>query len=344
LSFFDFKSNSIKIPDTCKQPDIYFLLFDEYESSLSLKERYGFDNDIDSFLLKEGFSIQSNSISNYNNTPFSMASILNMEYLPWVGEQMLVKRKDYMECIPRINENRVIGALGSHGYDIVNLSMFDLAGNPSQIKQAFLPVKTKMIAEGTLFPRLYRDFAWAFKKYKLLAHVVSNQDIYQHDTNNQFFIEEVKKHAAAKTARPKFLYAHFYLPHGPYFYDEKGAPQPLESVILPDAYLKYVRYTNLRMKEMIRVIKDGSKSEAIIVILSDHGFRTSTTERHPDWHFKNLNAMYFPDGHYNHLYSDMSNVNTFRAIFNQVFAQNLPMLKDSTIYLIDLNLGDIRRK
>jgi hypothetical protein len=44
--------------DTAK-PDIYFLLFDAYTSSLALKEQYHYDNgDFDRFLLQKGFHIQ----------------------------------------------------------------------------------------------------------------------------------------------------------------------------------------------------------------------------------------------------------------------------------------------
>lgn len=69
------------IPDTCKKPDIYFLLFDEYSGSESLKQKYGFHNQLDDYLVNKGFHIQSGSRSNYNLTGFSMASILNMSYL-----------------------------------------------------------------------------------------------------------------------------------------------------------------------------------------------------------------------------------------------------------------------
>src|SRR5215467_4455271 len=81
---------SYKRIEQVAKPDIYFLLFDEYASSLSLKEQYHFDNDLDSFLLTRGFSIQKKSFSNYNITPFSMASMLNMSYLSGISNNMKV--------------------------------------------------------------------------------------------------------------------------------------------------------------------------------------------------------------------------------------------------------------
>jgi hypothetical protein len=50
------------------KPDIYFLIFDEYASSLSLKENYNFSNSLDTFLLNRGFSLQQKAYSNYHFT------------------------------------------------------------------------------------------------------------------------------------------------------------------------------------------------------------------------------------------------------------------------------------
>ncbi|HUR12799.1 MAG TPA: sulfatase-like hydrolase/transferase [Flavitalea sp.] len=343
-SFYDFdKTTRVTIPDTCKRPDIYFLLFDEYANSLSLKERYHFENDLDSFLLRENFSLQHHSTSNYNSTPFSIASVLNMNYLEGVSEQRPVNRKDYLECNPKIRDSRLVEILGTNGYEIVNLSMFDLGGHPSRIKQAFLPVKTKMIAESTLFPRLYRDFDWLFKTNKLLAFFLRNEDVYQHNNNNQLFFREVMMHAQKKE-KPKFIYAHFFLPHLPYFYDEKGNPRSLNEPATVEAYLNYLRYTNTQIKQLVKGIKSGTSSEAVILLLSDHGYRYPSPVPHPVWHFQNLNAIYFPGQQYGNLYDSMSNVNVFRTVLNSLFAQNLPRLPDSTIFLFDLNPDEIRRK
>jgi len=337
LAIYDFaRRNSLKIPDTCKKPDIYFLLFDEYASSISLKNRYNFDNDIDSYFRSVGFSVQSESISNYNFTPFSMASTLNMSYLDWLKADSGVRRQDYLQCNPEIRENELIKFLGSNGYDLVNLSMFDLAGRPSRIKQSFLPVKGKMIAEGTLFPRLYRDFEWYFLKNKFLSRLLERDYIFQQVANNELFLSEVMKASAQKRKNPMFIYAHFYLPHGPYFFDEHGNRQIVKiGVRSPPAYLKYVRYANKRIKELVDTVLKNTKGEAVLVLLSDHGFRMPTNELNPKWAFQNLNAVYFPNKNYSMLYDSISNVNEFRAILNTLFAQKFPMLKDSTLYLTD---------
>src|SRR6202000_1611417 len=91
LSFYD-RDNGIRYKpcDTCANPDIYFLLFDEYASSRALWQSLGYDKrGVDSFLLQRGFHIQYDSRSNYHYTPFSMASILNMSYLRGIKQNAL---------------------------------------------------------------------------------------------------------------------------------------------------------------------------------------------------------------------------------------------------------------
>ncbi|HEY1870420.1 MAG TPA: hypothetical protein VGG71_05140, partial [Chitinophagaceae bacterium] len=104
----------------CNNPDIYFLLCDEYASTSSLKETYRFDNsDMDSFLLQRGFSLQRQSHSNYNITPFSIASMLNMNYLNGVKNNDTLSIYNESRCINLIKNNEVIGYLSSRNYEIV---------------------------------------------------------------------------------------------------------------------------------------------------------------------------------------------------------------------------------
>jgi hypothetical protein len=336
-TFFDnIKGNQLTIDDTFHRPDIYFLLFDEYASSGSLKDRYGFRNDIDSFLRSLDFSVQSNSKSNYNYTPFSIASTLNMDYIRWLDATDTVSRKMYLECNPLILENTLVGVLGANGYHIENLSIFDLAGHPSRIKQSFLPIKTKMIAEGTLFPRLYRDFTWFFQTNKFLSKLLEKEDVFHHVNNNEYFLAELENISQQSIRKPRFIYAHLFMPHTPYVYDARGNKQRIDTVraYSPEAYLQYLQYTNTRMKKLVMALKENTKGKAVIIILGDHGFRVPTEEKHPVWVFQNLNAVYFPDKDYSQLYDSITSVNQFRVVLNTLFNHKLPLLKDSTIYLL----------
>ena len=68
--------------DTCEKPDVYLIIADEYADSASLKQIFNFDNSaFQNALRSRGFHIVENSKSNYNFTPFAMASLFQMNFL-----------------------------------------------------------------------------------------------------------------------------------------------------------------------------------------------------------------------------------------------------------------------
>src|ERR1044072_1951722 len=68
--------------DSCNRPDIFFIVLDEYSGNTALNQLFHFDNsDFKKQLEQRGFYVAKESLSNYNYTPFSVASILNMKYL-----------------------------------------------------------------------------------------------------------------------------------------------------------------------------------------------------------------------------------------------------------------------
>jgi hypothetical protein len=60
-----------------------------------------------------------------------------------------------------------------------------------------------------------------------------------------------------------------------------------------------------------------------------------TSERRPMNFFQNQNAVYFPDRDYHLFYDSITNVNMFRMTFDKLFKQNIPLLKDTSIFLYD---------
>ena len=69
-----------------KHPNIYHVLLDAHSSNYALKKYYNFDNNnFYQELERKGFSIIEPSFSNYPATQMSVASMLNLEYLPATG-------------------------------------------------------------------------------------------------------------------------------------------------------------------------------------------------------------------------------------------------------------------
>jgi hypothetical protein len=339
LSTYGFaRQNQYKVCDTCSKPDIYFLLYDEYGGSLSLKEQYNFNNDLDSFLRDRDFSVQAKSRSNYNFTAFSMSSILNMSFIEGIQNTKSVTADDYANCNLLIRDNEVIKFLDAHGYDIVNYSVFDLAGNPAMVEQSFLPLKTKLISDRTLFAHMNKDIGWLLIT-RWPFSLFSRNDYMKHKDNNKDFQQRVIDASKEKPKRPRFIYSHFYMPHPPYFFDRYGNMKD-EAVIYnefktnpPASYLEYLIYVNSEIKKLVDTLKQNTPS-AVIIIMSDHGYRARGGSNYP-YFFQNLNAVYFPDKNYSALYDSMTSVNQFRVVLNKYFHQTFPLLKDSCVLLID---------
>lgn len=318
------------------KPDIWFLVFDEYASSVSLEQHYGFHNDLDTWLKEKGFSVQSNSYSNYSYTPASTASILNMSYISGLKDSMLMTATNMSYCLELIKNNEVIRFLSQQGYEIENLSPFDLAGNPAPMSETLLPLKTKLVTSNTLLSRMNRDFGWIFFKGPLGKWL--DDPVQGALQINGALLQLLNERAAKKAGQPAFLYGHVYMPHGPFVFDRNGRLKDrkdimnLDTTKIPAAYLDYLVYTNTQIKKLVSSIQEHSGGKAVIVLMGDHGFRYHGNQyRHEN--FQNLNAVYLPGGDYHLFYDSITCVNQFRVVFNSLFNQSIPLLKDSTIFL-----------
>jgi hypothetical protein len=100
-------------------------------------------------------------------------------------------------------------------------------------------------------------------------------------------------------------------------------------------YIGYLKYANNQYLQLVdRILKD-SKQPPVIIFISDHGFRQPADSPFKDQSFYNFCSVYLPDKNYQAFYPGISNVNLLRVILNQEFRQQLPLLKDSTIFLHD---------
>lgn len=325
-----------------KSPDIYFLIFDEYASTASLKNCYGYDNSgLDSFLLQRGFHIQCDSRSNYMYTPLCMASILNMSYLDWAGPIGKCNEHDYASCEGLIRQNAVTRFLTAQGYSIINYSIFDLGNQPAIVYQRVLPLKDKLIAEGTFTYRLSNELGWRHYEQLPFLQRYLHHIPYETKENDEVLLESVRSESRRPHANPVFVYAHLQMPHDPYIYTATGRlKSPGEMPVVGSeetvaAYTGYLPYTNEQLKKLIDDLQRNTQHQAVIILMGDHGFRNEIPGQSHINFFQNLNAVYFPDKDYRLWYDSISGVNQFRVVFNKFFDQQLPMLKDSMWYTTD---------
>jgi hypothetical protein len=79
------------------------------------------------------------------------------------------------------------------------------------------------------------------------------------------------------------------------------------------------------MENVIDVILKNSRQTPVVIVQSDHGWRTGGKAVD---HFSNLGAYLLPDGGERLLYPHFSNVNIFRVVLNHYFGAGLPLLED----------------
>lgn len=341
FSVYSLSANgSYSVCKDCPKPDIYFLVFDEYASSICLKNDFNYDNSqLDSFLTGQQFRIQKYSSGNYNFTPFSVSSILNMSYINGISPNA-ISADDYARCNKLIRENELVKYLSVTGYTIVNYSIFDLAGNPSPIDQDFLPTKARLITDRTLWGRIKKEILWNFLSGKLEIKWLTKNGEFYFNKNNQLLIDLLKKESGRTSPSPRFIYAHYNMPHPPYYFDQNGKANPIAQLAHAydkdkALYLGYVGYTNTKIKELVTTIMTNSKGRAVIIIMGDHGFRNDNSM--PQHVFlQNQNAIYLPDKNYTLFYDSITGVNQFRVLCNTLFKQKIAILKDSTSFLRDI--------
>jgi sulfatase-like protein len=319
--------------DTCSKPDLYLIVSDEYAGKKELADIFSFDNSsFEHELQNRGFHVVSNAKSNYNWTIYSIASLFSMDYLKNL-RSTVVNNEDMFTCADIIKESYLIYFFKELGYHIYNCSIFDVSDKPRPVSHTFLPTPRSLITGQTFLCRVRTNLAFHFGTKKQVEKML------KHNLSNNVKVDTLTKIIASqKDIQPKFVYTHLMMPHYSYYFDSNGKENPVERLydfykLNKEAYVQYLIYTNKKLLQLIDHIRSYSSRPPVIILMSDHGFRQFNEPVDPKYYFMNLNAVLLPGGNYSQFYDGISNVNQFRAILNVLFKQNLPLLKDSTIFL-----------
>jgi hypothetical protein len=223
------------------------------------------------------------------------------------------------------------------GYGIKNLSIFEVDDKPPVSKvNSFLLAHSILLTDKILYKRLQRDVGQQMSK---IIPFWKSTDFYQHDADNKLTEDLLLKFAAQTKTAPQFVYAHFMMPHGPYYFDSLGNKNPFEKIsgyaMWDDKllFVSYLKYINNRIFKMVDTIITHNPT-AIVIVMGDHGFRSFNSKQpYQPYRYDNLCAVRFPDNKHVEIKSKWSNVNLFRYIFNCQFGQNIAYLADSSIAL-----------
>ncbi len=312
-----FKSNQdrvdLKLSPHAWKPNIYLLVADEYPRADALQSLFNFDNSAFlNDLERRGFNVIDSSHSNYDITQFSMASMLNLNYLELSNSTP--RNSDYSMAGWMIRSSPLWSFLRSNGYHIHNYSVFNV-GEQAPSKNSYIRHYNREYFYRTFPGRLYKDLGMESSQDPLADHN------YNHQTLNRL--------RQFRGKGKDFLYGHLLMPHFPHFLDSTGKLYPENQRLGRESFIPYLKYTN---QQLLSVIDHVQKlpGEKIIVLLSDHGFREGETASH--WFFKNFAAAY--SSRPIKLPENLDNVNLFRMVLNAALDQELPLLEKKRVHLL----------
>jgi hypothetical protein len=317
-------------------PDIYFIVLDAHTSSAVLKEMFGYDNsEVIAELQEMGFYLATCSQANYARTEFSLSSTLNINYLheflenpsqlPDYKHSYALQFLDHLGYKTIKYETQADHNL-SFGEDILlarerNIeNMFNIfpftkmnAYEVELIQTTWLqPILTLMLNTNGFLPD-----NWMLD--------VKTAKYYENYNQVYYILEDLGNVPYLDTEGPKFVYAHFLVPHEPYIFHPSGR---YEYHNRDDEYLlgyaNNAEFIDSRLPNLLKKVIDRSETPPIIIVMGDHG----PTGDYPIEDLPILNLYFLPSGGKGELYPSISPVNTFRVIFNYYFKTDLEILKD----------------
>lgn len=317
-------------------PDIYYLIFDRYASESTLSQYYDFDNsEFLAYLKDKGFYVASESHCNYPGTYLSLSSSLNMEYLDFLVKKGPVKKSVIYRML---QDYKVWRLLKSAGYRFIHFGDWY---EPTKINRyADLNFRSGGMID------LSRDFTRKFLETTLARPLLASTAVTT--TTRERIIERFARLAEIPaTPGPKFVFAHILLPHHPFLFGPGGEnPVKGNASVRPQEikYIDQLRFTNLKIRELVDAILAKSGRDPIIIIQSDEGpgeeeKPRDLVRRHarPDRGAVNirircriLNAYRFPGVDQSAFYPRISPVNSFRLLFDRYFGTSFGLLPDTT--------------
>ena len=305
------------------KPDIYYIILDGYMRKDVMNEFWRFDNsEFIKSLENRGFYVAPKSRSNYQTTWLSLASSLNMEYLP---ENLSIDTTQSINNIPFIEaiaQNRVAKFLKSIGYQYIHLP--HNAALTKKNNQADIIITNKKYISPFSQHILNKTFLKTFKLLSLNEIQIKRREIL-HGFKK---LEDIPHNE-----EPTFTYAHFLIPHGPHAFNSKGE-FPAKNISESEKYFEEILFANKKINHLVDYLQQNSKTPPIIIIQGDHGFLAPETYR-PDANgikqrYSNLSAYYLPNKKNEKLYETITPVNSFRLIFDSYFQTKFGMLKDKS--------------
>jgi len=344
---------ALKAPASRNFPDIWYVVLDRYARGDVLLSQYGFDNGV--FLEEltgQGFQVLRQSTANYQRTAHSMASTLNLGYLDAVSAASVQGRPDWVVFYHLLEDFKVWRALKPLGYEYSHFGSWwwPTAFNrlaDRNVNWKAVPTFRRLLLGDSLPGRLAKAVGLDVTNYR------------RHQCERVAYKFDQLTELAADNSGPKFVVAHFLLPHPPFVLSAEGDCLSIDQARARgrrDSYIDQVRYANQRLQVLVKRIKEQSAREAIIILQADEGpwpQRIAGDEQYVGmdttpvrWATLSpqelrekmaiFHAIHLPGGKKAlRLPMTMTPVNTFRLILSRWFGADLPPLKDESYIYLD---------
>ncbi len=338
------------------QPDVYYIILDAYLRSDILLDEFGYDNSYFLEQLRErGFYVADQATSNYTLTALSLTSSLNMEHLPPTYGGM--KKDDYPSALrDHLAHSKTRAVLEMQGYSIIaiasgwistELTDADMYLEPQIVEIEELRQSGRINAFESIFIRTTALLGGIDLSVKSENSIINSLEApflaHHYFVLSQFdYLERVSTQPG-----PKFVFAHIISPHSPYVFGPDGelltsteaftwadGVGPRESVDTEiQLYCDQLQYISQRALEAIDVILSNAERPPIILLQADHGPGVRLAWNSPSnegikERMSILSAYLFPDPCQDLLYPSITPVNSFAALFQCTFGQQMELQDD----------------
>jgi hypothetical protein len=333
--------------DNGAKPDVYLIILDSYARQDILAQEFGYDNSVFLDELRyRGFFIPECAFSNYDKTPSSVPSFLNMQYLNQMGIPDSALDGLSAHQIDLILNNQSRDLFSSMGYQFVSARGYG-AFDDIQDADVYL---NYYHAQGLPDALADRNFLYLFSKTTLMRAFFEAETadstqpadgqsvvVISADTSGMgyeeanFWYHQTNYVFDSLSSLPGeegeyFVYAHINAPHIPYVFSSDGSFRLITDY--SDAktyYTDAVTYVNSRVLEMVDAIIQSSDIPPVIIIQADHSaqFFEPGIQNH-----KILSAYYLPGEVDLQPYETITPVNSLRLVLHNYFDPSIELLPD----------------
>lgn len=339
-----------------ERPDVYLIVLDKYTGAASLRRNYGYDNAPFLAALRErGFVVPAAPRANYPMTHLALSAMLNWRLLegsPRDADANAGLERSYarVESNPTVELFRELGyrfhflpssyavtvrnrhADATHDADPARWSEFEIEWWGSTALRAMHRPLCRRLGLGCAAGRRVESVQSAPAIERRL---------------------ELLRDIARDTAGPKFVFAHFLVPHEPYVFDATCGHLP--TPVVPDqkadletgalevqvkrAYVAQVQCVNRMMLALVDSLDRASATPPVVLLQADHGHgrlyaRLELDRVPPDRVAERMDifAAYRYPGAERLVYDSMTPVNALPAAIAGTFGLSIPRQPDASFW------------